>query len=147
MFLGRKNEIKIMNTNININLNNKFGNRKFTINFKDIINKKLKMKRTNNFQSKDKKANIKRFNSLNSNNYIIKNNNKNKESKNHGNNNGNGHKSKKENKNIFIDTKSENLNKKMIGIENNLLNYKNLAKVNSRLPRLKLNKNIFMSNK
>jgi hypothetical protein len=147
MFLGRKNEIKIMNTNININLNNKFGNRKFTINFKDIINKKLKMKRTNNFQSKDKKANIKRFNSLNSNNYIIKNNNKNKESKNHGNNNGNGHKSKKEKANIFIDTKSENLNKKMIGIENNLLNYKNLAKVNSRLPRLKLNKNIFMSNK
>lgn len=30
-----------MNTNINVNVNNKISNRKFTIDFKDIVNKKL----------------------------------------------------------------------------------------------------------
>lgn len=30
-----------MNTNINVNVNNKISNRKFTIDFKDMVNKKL----------------------------------------------------------------------------------------------------------
>ena len=141
--LGRKNEIKIMNTNININLNNKINKRKFTLNFKDIVNKKNIMERTNNFVSKEKKPNMKRFKSLKSNNYRI-NINKNKDNKifNH-----NVNKSKNEKINIFVDNKNDKLNKRNILVENKLLNYNNLAQINSGFPKLKLNKNLFNSNK
>ena len=143
LHLNRKNEIKVMNTNININLVNKFSNRKFTLNFKDIVNKKTKMERPNNFISKEKKSNMKRFKSLNSNNYMI-NKNKEKENKIY---NFNENKSSNDKVNIFIQNKNEKKDKRNIPIESNILNYKNLAQFNSRLPKLKLNKNIFNSGK
>ena len=138
IYLGRKNETKIMNTNININLNNKLNNRKFTLNFKDIVTKKIKMektKRTNIFiskEKKDKKSNIKRFKSINTNNY--RNNNNKKENKTH-------------NGNYIINNKQEIINSKNIGVENNLLNCKKIEQINSRLPKLKMNKNLVFFSK
>ena len=43
LHLGNKKRIKMMNTNINFNLNNRFSNKKFTIYFKDIVNQKIKI--------------------------------------------------------------------------------------------------------
>ena len=129
--LGRKNEIKVMNTNININLNNQFSNRKFTVNFKDIVNKKLNMERENNFKTKDIQSNIKRFKSLNSNNHIIKKKNKANNKKNNEDN-----KSKNNKGNILIENNKESLNYKLFS-NNNL----NIGAFNSKLPRLKFSKN------
>ena len=144
--LGGKKEIKVMNTNININFKNKFNNRKFTINFKDIVNKKINMQRDKNFMMKDSNAKSKRFNSLNSNNYIL-NNDKNKINKKYNHKNS---KSKNEKGGFINENKNERKNYKIfdnnIRIEN-FLNLKNVASLNSRLPRLKFNKKSALSNK
>ena len=134
LHLGKKKEIKVMNTNININLNNKFNNRKFTINFKDIVNKKINMERGNNFISKDSNSKMKRFKSLNSNNYIINTNNKNKTNKKEYHN---INKSKNDKKNIKMDNKN-----KINNIKNDIIRHKNLDIINSGLPKLKFIKNL-----
>ena len=135
--LGRKNEIKVMNTNININLNNQFNNRKFTINFKDIVNKKINMERENNFKSKDNQSNSKRFKSLNTNNYILKKKNKTNNKKNNEDN-----KSKNSKGNILIKNHKDNSNYKIF-CNNNL----NIEAFNSNLPRLKFSKKSILSKK
>ena len=135
--LGRKNEIKVMNTNININLNNQCNNRKFTINFKDIVNKKINMERENNFKSKDNQSNSKRFKSLNTNNYILKKKNKTNNKKNNEDN-----KSKNSKGNILIKNHKDNSNYKIF-CNNNL----NIEAFNSNLPRLKFSKKSILSKK
>ena len=148
-FKFNKGDIKIMNTNININFNNNLKTRKITLNFRDLVNKKLK-EHQNNFLSKEKE-NERKFNSLNSNFY-----NKDKAY------NTNENKIYKEteirndikNGPIFKENPSikEGLLNKIIKnnnlgkMPNNLNNFKNIASIKSKLPKLKLNKNSLLSN-
>ena len=144
-------EIKIMNTNINmnINLNNNLKSRKITLNFKDILNKKL-MDRQNNFLLKEnKEINSKRFNSLNNNFY-----------------NGESTKNidKKYEDEAPIDTRNshnfkqnasikeglENIyvkNKDFGKIASNIPNFKNITFNKPKLPKLMMNKNANFPNK
>ena len=135
--LGHKNEIKPINQKINLNKQNP---RKFEINFKEVINKKISQERSNNFVSKDKDNNFKRFKSLNPKDYIINNNSKSK-SKNLIKNNEN----KMKNNNISNKLMNKNIENKnnlfqKILKENNNLNFKNVSSIKSRLPKLKVNK-------
>ena len=148
LHLGNKNQIKVMNTNININLNNQLSSRKFTINFKDIVNNKINLNRKNNFMTKENNNNnnnnttnrIKRFKSMNSNKALVSKNNNNKKSK----NNYNESKSKYNKGNILFDTNSTGINNNhKIFTKNIIIDYKNIGMVNSNLPRLKLNKKKF----
>jgi len=152
--LNGKNNIKIMNTNININLNNHISSRKFTINFKDIVNKKINMQRTNNFMSKNNKNNaqnskndekIKKYKSLNSNKGIINN----KDNKNYKTNNNNKSITIKDN--ILGETKSSGFSKKSFNTNkafgNIILNNKNLALLKAMLPKLKMKKKSFINHK
>ena len=144
-------EIKIMNTNINmnINLNNNLKSRKITLNFKDILNKKL-IDRQNNFLLKEnKEINSKRFNSLNNNFYNAessKNIKKNYEDENPI-DVGNSHNfkqnaSKKDGiENIFVK------NKDFGKIATNIPNFKNITFNKPKLPKLMMNKNANFPNK
>ena len=144
-------EIKIMNTNINmnINLNNNLKSRKITLNFKDILNKKL-IDRQNNFLLKEnKEINSKRFNSLNNNFYNAessKNIKKNYEDENPI-DVGNSHNfkqnaSKKDGiENIFVK------NKDFGKIATNIPNFKNITFNKPKLPKLMMNKNVNFPNK
>jgi len=144
-------EIKIMNTNINmnINLNNNLKSRKITLNFKDILNKKL-IDRQNNFLLKEnKEINSKRFNSLNNNFYNAessKNIKKNYEDENPI-DVGNSHNfkqnaSKKDGiENIFVK------NKDFGKIATNIPNFKNITFNKPKLPKLMMNKNSNFPNK
>ena len=148
-------DLKIMNTNIN--LNTKFlKTRKMTLNFKDIVNKKI-MEHQNNFLIKDNKDNAKRFNSLNSNFFdatktnekkfiinnenAINNDNENKNSRNNNNNIMN------ENNTIKDELKKFIKNKDFGKIANNIINFKNIASIKSKLPILRINKNLVFGNK
>lgn len=157
--INRKNNIKIMNTNININLNNHLSSRKFTINFKDIVNKRINMQRKNNFMSKKnnnkvqnnkKDEKIKKFQSLESNKGIA--NNKDiKDNKNYKTNNNNNNKSITIKDNNLLETKSSGFSKKSFNknkaFGNIILNNKNLALLNAMLPRLKMKKKSFINHK
>ena len=136
--LGHKNDIKILNTKFNLNKQN---TRKFAINFKDIINKKITSERTNNFLSKEVDNNFKRFKSLNPKEYINTNINESK-SKNIIKNNNNKSKNKNDINNKFNNKNIENKNNLFQKIlkENNNLNFKNVASIKSKLPKLKVNK-------
>lgn len=157
--INRKNNIKIMNTNININLNNHLSSRKFTINFKDIVNKRINMQRKNNFMSKKnnnkvqnikKDEKIKKFQSLESNKGIA--NNKDiKDNKNYKTNNNSNNKSITIKDNNLLETKSSGFSKKSFkknkAFGNIILNNKNLALLNAMLPRLKMKKKSFINHK
>ena len=157
--INRKNNIKIMNTNININLNNHLSSRKFTINFKDIVNKRINMQRKNNFMSKKnnnkvqnnkKDEKIKKFQSLESNKGIA--NNKDiKDNKNYKTNNNSNNKSITIKDNNLLETKSSGFSKKSFNknkaFGNIILNNKNLALLNAMLPRLKMKKKSFINHK
>lgn len=154
-FRFNKGDIKIMNTNININFNNNLKPRKITLNFRDLVNKKI-MEHQNNFiskENKENKENIRKFNSLNSNFY-------NKDSAYNININENKVYKEKENRNdikngpIFKENPSikEGLLNKIMKNNNlgkiptNINNFKNIASIKSKLPKLKLNKNSLLSN-
>ena len=132
--LGNKNNIKLLNAKINLS---KQKTRKLGMNFKDAINKKIATVRTNNFAAKDMN-NSKRYKSLNPKDYIINNNSKQKNIiKN------NGNKSKNHNNNFPVQNKGvenkNNLFQKILKESNNL-NFKNVATIKSKLPKLKINK-------
>ena len=133
--LGHKNDTKLLNAKINLNKQNA---RKLAINFRDFINKKITTERINNFASKDVNNNSRRFKSLNPKDYIINNNAKQKSLMKN-----NGNKSKNHNNNYILDNKNienkNNLFQKILK-ENNNLNFKNVASIKSRLPKLKVNK-------
>jgi hypothetical protein len=126
--LGEKNNIKILNQNLN---KNKLNSRKFIINFKDVVNKKVNIERKNNFISKEKGNDSKKYKSLNKNEYQINpNNNKSKnilQNKNYKNNI------------IYGNINNNNLFQKILKESNNL-NFKNVALIKSKLPKLKVNK-------
>ena len=137
--LGENKEIKIMNTNININVNNKISNRKFTIDFKDIVNKKINKEKTNNYVAKDKSSNNKRFKSHNSNKYTLNYD----RYKAHQKFNDYEHKSKNGKVNVFQEFKNKKNYKLLennIRIGNNIININNIDATDSRLPSLKFNK-------
>ena len=123
------NNIKLLKANININKNNQ---RKLAINFKNIINKKIISERMNNFVAKDSNNISKRFKSLNPKEYVVNNNSKQKIKVNDNKSKNKNH----ENKNI--DNKN-NLFEKILK-ENNNVNFKNVALLKSKLPKLKVNK-------
>lgn len=144
-------EIKIMNTNINmnINLNNNLKSRKITLNFKDILNKKLMDRQNNFFLKENKDINSKRFNSLNSNYYNAE------SSKNI---------DKKFEDEVPIETRSSHnfkqnasikeglesifvKNKDLGKIASNIANFKNITFNKPKLPKLLMNKNTNFSNK
>ena len=127
--LDNKN-IKVLKANINLNKNNQ---RKLAINFKNMINKKIISERMNNFAAKDSNNISKRFKSLNPKEYVVNNNNSKQKIK------VNENKSKNKNhENKIIDNKN-NLFQKILK-ENNNVNFKNVALLKSKLPRLKVNK-------
>jgi hypothetical protein len=132
--LGHKNDTKLLNAKINLNKQN---TRKLAMNFRDIINKKITTERTNNFVAKDIDNNSRRFKSLNPKEYIINNNSKQKNLVK------NNNKSKNHNNNYLLENKNienkNNLFQKILK-ENNNLNFKNVATIKSRLPKLKVNK-------
>ena len=132
--LGHKNDTKLLNAKINLNKQNA---RKLAMNFRDIINKKITTERTNNFVAKDIDNNSRRFKSLNPKDYIINNNSKQKNLVK------NNNKSKNHNNNYLLENKNienkNNLFQKILK-ENNNLNFKNVATIKSRLPKLKVNK-------
>jgi hypothetical protein len=132
--LGHKNDTKLLNAKINLNKQNA---RKLAINFRDFINKKITTERINNFASKDVNSNSRRFKSLNPKDYIINNNAKQKSLMKN-----NGNKSKNHNNYILDNKNVENKNNLFQKIlkENNNLNFKNVASIKSRLPKLKVNK-------
>ena len=133
--LGNKNNIKLLKANIN---SNKQNQRKFEINFKNVINNKIISERINNFIKKDNSNNSNRFKSLNAKEYTINNNSKQKS-----NIKNNGNKSKNQNKNFVYNYKNlenkNNLFQKILK-ENNNSNFKNVALIKSKLPKLKVNK-------
>ena len=134
--LGNKNNIKLLKAKIN---SNKQNQRKFEINFKNAINKKIISERVNDFIKKDNNNNnSNRYKSLNTKEYIINNNSKQKS-----NINNNENKSKNQNKNIVYNYKNienkSNLFQKILK-ENNNTNFKNVAIIKSKLPKLKVNK-------
>ena len=157
--INGKNNIRIMNTNININLNNHLNSRKFTINFKDIVNKKINMQRKNNFISKKNNNNsqnnkndekIKQFKSLNSKKGIL--NNKDiKDNKNYKTINNSNNKSITNKDNTLVETKNSGFSKKSFNknkaFGNIILNNKNLALLNAMLPRLKMKNKLFINHK
>ena len=133
--MGHKNDnTKLLNAKINLNKQNA---RKLAMNFRDIINKKITTERTNNFMAKDIDNNSRRFKSLNPKEYIINNNSKQKNLVK------NNNKSKNHNNNYLLENKNienkNNLFQKILK-ENNNLNFKNVATIKSRLPKLKVNK-------
>ena len=121
--LDNKNNMKLLKSNVN---NNKNNQRKLAINFKNMINKKIITERMNNFITKDTNNISKRFKSLNPKEYTANNNSKQKNIM-----NGNKPKNNNENKN--------NLFEKILK-ENNNMNFKNVALLKSKLPKLKVNK-------
>ena len=133
---GNENNAKLINANININ---KQYPRKLGINFKNVINKKIITERMNNFLSKDINNNSRRYKSLNANKY--ENDNNNTKMKHLAKNNGN--KSKNQyNNHVAVNKNTENktnLFQKILKESNNL-NFKNVAVIKSKLPRLKVNK-------
>ena len=152
-FKINKNEVRIMNTNINLNmnLNNNIKSKKITLNFKDVVEKKIKSEHINKFLIKNNIDNKKRFKSLHNNNFY------NKESKNEEkkyaifnnslgkNNNLEGNITNKDNsKNIIINTNSNEIGRNHM---NNINNYKNMASFKQKLPKLRLNKNSILTNK
>ena len=155
-FKINKNEVRIMNTNINLNMNikNNSKSKKITLNFKDIVEKKINSEHINKFLIKNNVDNQKRFQSLH-NNFYNRENKKNvekiysifnKENNNSLGNNLNleGNLANKDNsKNIIINT---NVNE-LVGQQNNIINYKNMTSFKSRLPKLRLNKNSILTNK
>ena len=123
--LDNKNNIKLLKSNVNNNKNNR---RKLTINFKNMINKKIIIKRMNIFITKDTNNISKRFKSLNPKEYTVNNNNSKQK------NIINGNKPKNNN-----NENKNNLFEKILK-ENNNMNFKNVALLKSKLPRLKVNK-------
>ena len=123
--LDNKNNIKLLKSNVN---NNKNNQRKLAINFKNMINKKIITERMNNFITKDTNNISKRFKSLNPKEYTANNNSKQK-------NIMNGNKPKNNNNN----ENKNNLFEKILK-ENNNMNFKNVALLKSKLPKLKVNK-------
>ena len=132
--LGNKNNIKLLNSKINLS---KQKTRKLAINFKDAINKKITTMRTNNFATKDIN-NSKRYKSMNPKDYIINNNSKQKNIIKNNENKSKNHNNNYALKNKNIETKN-NLFQKILKESNNL-NFKNVATIKSKLPKLKINK-------
>ena len=100
---------------------------------KVMINKKIISERMNNFAAKESNNISKRFKSLNPKEYVVINNNSKQKIK------VNENKSKNKNhENKIIDNKN-NLFQKILK-ENNNVNFKNVALLKSKLPRLKVNK-------
>ena len=124
--LDNKNNIKLLKSNVNNNKNNR---RKLTINFKNMINKKIIIKRMNIFITKDTNNISKRFKSLNPKEYTVNNNNSKQK------NIMNGNKPKNNNNN----ENKNNLFEKILK-ENNNMNFKNVALLKSKLPKLNVNK-------
>ncbi len=122
--LDNKNNMKLLKSNVN---NNKNNQRKLAINFKNMINKKIITERMNNFITKDTNNISKRFKSLNPKEYTANNNSKQK-------NIINGNKPKNNN-----NENKNNLFEKILK-ENNNMNFKNVALLKSKLPKLKVNK-------
>ena len=122
--LDNKNNMKLLKSNVN---NNKNNQRKLAINFKNMINKKIITERMNNFITKDTNNISKRFKSLNPKEYTVNNNSKQK-------NIINGNKPKNNN-----NENKNNLFEKILK-ENNNMNFKNVALLKSKLPKLKVNK-------
>jgi hypothetical protein len=149
-FRFNKGDIKIMNTNININFNNNLKAKKITLNFRDLVNKKI-MEHQNNFLSKDNKENIRKFNSLNSNFYnkdVAYNINENKIYKENENRNEirNGP-IIKDNPSIKEGLLNKIMKNNNLGkIPSNINNFKNIVSIKSKLPKLKINKNSLLSN-
>ena len=141
--LGKRKEIRIMNTNININLKHKLKNRKFTINFKDIIAQKTKKETLNNFK------NYKEDKSLNKKNKYILSYYKNRKKNNDIYQDYKSNKSKNEYK--FINNKKVDINNKRhdnnIKLQNNILLMKNLEVISSKFPKLKFSKKSIVSKK
>ena len=123
--LDNKNNMKLLKSNVNNN--NKNNQRKLAINFKNMINKKIITERMNNFITKDTNNISKRFKSLNPKEYTANNNSKQK-------NIINGNKPKNNN-----NENKNNLFEKILK-ENNNMNFKNVALLKSKLPKLKVNK-------
>ena len=123
--LDNKNNMKLLKSNVNNN--NKNNQRKLAINFKNMINKKIITERMNNFITKDTNNISKRFKSLNPKEYTVNNNSKQK-------NIMNGNKPKNNN-----NENKNNLFEKILK-ENNNMNFKNVALLKSKLPKLKVNK-------
>ena len=123
--LDNKNNMKLLKSNVNNN--NKNNQRKLAINFKNMINKKIITERMNNFITKDTNNISKRFKSLNPKEYTVNNNSKQK-------NIINGNKPKNNN-----NENKNNLFEKILK-ENNNMNFKNVALLKSKLPKLKVNK-------
>ena len=132
--LGNKNNIKLLNSKINLS---KQKTRKLAINFKDAINKKITTMRTNNFATKDIN-NSKRYKSMNPKDYIINNNSKQKNIIKNNENKSKNHNNNYALKNKNIENKN-NLFQKILKESNNL-NFKNVATIKSKLPKLKINK-------
>ena len=132
--LGNKNNIKLLNSKINLS---KQKTRKLAINFKDAINKKITTMRTNNFATKDIN-NSKRYKSMNPKDYIINNNSKQKNIIKNNENKSKNHNNNYALKNKNIENKN-NLFQKILKESNNL-NFKNVASIKSKLPKLKINK-------
>ena len=123
--LDNKNNMKLLKSNVDNN--NKNNQRKLAINFKNMINKKIITERMNNFITKDTNNISKRFKSLNPKEYTVNNNSKQK-------NIINGNKPKNNN-----NENKNNLFEKILK-ENNNMNFKNVALLKSKLPKLKVNK-------
>ena len=156
-------EVKILNTNINLNncLNKYIKPKKFTLNFKDIVNKKIIDEHTNKFLKNNKNNNnnntynnnikySKRFKSLNSNilnkdslkhlekKYVIIN------SQNNQNTNENENKKSINNKD---NPKSIYIYPNELGRNNiNNLNYKNIVSLGAKLPKLRINRQSLITN-
>jgi hypothetical protein len=158
-------EVKILNTNINLNncLNKYIKSKKFTLNFKDIVNKKIADEHTNKFLKNNKNNNnnnnnnyninvkySKRFKSLNSNilnkdslkhlekKYVIIN------SQNNQNTNENENKKSINNKD---NPKNVYIYPNQLGRNNiNNLNYKNIVSIGDKLPKLRINRQSLITN-
>ena len=131
-FNKNKNEVKILNTNININKylnNNNIKSRKITLNIRDIVNKKKNSEHVNKFlMNNNIMKDNKRFKSLHNNNLFNKESLKDLEKKYTIFNNEN-----KKSVNIIRDNK-----------KNIIPNYKNMFK--QKLPILRVNKKSLLTN-
>ena len=143
-FDKNKNEVKILNTNININMslkNNNIKSKKITLNFRDIINKKLNSEHTNKFLTNNNIKNNKRFRSLHNNNLFNKESIKNADKKYAIFNNENNHNDTNDNKNSIKNKDNIYINPNEFGKKQNInLNYKNMVSIRPQLPKLRINK-------
>ena len=143
-----ENDFKI-NPDIKLKmLNNNKKSKKITLTFKEFVSKQINYENINKFLLKNKIGNSKRFKNL-YNNFNNKQSLKNLEKKSTIlNNESNGAK-----KNLIIEDNvsnkdNSNNNKNGFGRNlNNIINYKNMASFKSKLPKLGLKKNAFLTNK